>query len=56
MAGKKEAPKISKEPKQYPREHWCTCTCWHCDIGAHERCASGECHMPKWKDIKKAKD
>jgi hypothetical protein len=32
-------------------KHTCECTCWHCEIGAHERCQSPDCKMPKWKDI-----
>jgi hypothetical protein len=31
---------------------WCECECANCEIGAHERCHSHKCHMPKWKDIK----
>jgi len=30
---------------------WCECECANCEIGAHERCNSRKCHMPKWKDI-----
>jgi hypothetical protein len=30
---------------------WCECECANCDIGAHERCHSPKCHMPKWKDV-----
>ncbi len=30
---------------------WCECECASCEIGAHERCNSPKCHMPKWKDI-----
>jgi hypothetical protein len=29
----------------------CECECKNCEIGAHERCHSAECKMPKWKDI-----
>ena len=34
------------------RQLWCECECANCEIGAHERCHSSKCHMPKWKDIK----
>jgi len=36
-------------------EAWCECDCPQCDIGAHERCNSDKCHMPKWKDVNKPK-
>ena len=42
-----------KKPKRPPEAYWCECSCSNCDIGAHERCTSEECHMPKWKDTKK---
>jgi hypothetical protein len=40
--------------KQGPKkiDLWCECECANCEIGAHERCQSPKCHMPKWKDIK----
>jgi hypothetical protein len=50
---KKTSPKKQKE---IPQKYWCACDCVQCDIGAHERCTSAECHMPKWKDVKKEKD
>ena len=34
---------------------WCECECPLCDIGAHERCTSDKCHMPKWRDVGKPK-
>ena len=37
----------SKEP-----QFWCECECSNYEIGAHERCQSTKCHMPKWKDVK----
>ena len=36
-------------------EHWCECNCSQCEIGAHERCSSKDCHMPKWEDVQKKK-
>jgi len=43
----KSAKKIEARP-----QFWCECECANCEIGAHERCNSPKCHMPKWKDIK----
>jgi hypothetical protein len=31
---------------------WCERECSNCEIGAHERCNSPKCHMPKWRDVK----
>jgi hypothetical protein len=42
----------SKKPDKKEDYPWCECDCAICEIGAHERCASAKCHMPKWKDIK----
>ncbi len=36
-------------------DHWCECDCSQCEIGAHERCSSKDCHMPKWRDVEKKK-
>ncbi len=36
-------------------ECWRECECRLCDIGAHERCNSAKCHMPKWKDMGRPK-
>jgi len=45
--------KDTKKQERPPSgEHWCECECANCDIGAHERCSSPKCHMPKWKDRK----
>jgi hypothetical protein len=44
--------KSSKNPKIEADQLSCECDCANCDIGAHERCKSPKCHMPKWKDIK----
>jgi hypothetical protein len=30
----------------------CECECANCEIGAHERCRSLKCQMPKWEDVK----
>jgi len=54
MIWKKKA--TPKKAKQHPQQFWCECDCAQCDIGAHERCASEKCHMPKLKDIKPEKD
>lgn len=51
MIRKKKVPE--KKPKKELQQYWCACDCAQCDIGAHERCTSKDCHMPKWKDIKK---
>jgi hypothetical protein len=42
--------KSGKQPEKKD-ELWCECECINCEIGAHERCQSPKCHMPKWKDI-----
>jgi hypothetical protein len=45
--------KASKsKPERKPDQLWCECECANCEIGAHERCCSPQCHMPKWKDVK----
>ncbi len=43
--------KPDKKPDPKKDQLWCECECTSCEIGAHERCQSSECHMPKWKDI-----
>ena len=43
---KKSGKPESKEPQL-----WCEYECGNYEIGAHERCASPNCHMPKWRDI-----
>ena len=45
---KKSDSKRSVKEAQF----WCECECANCEIGAHERCHSPKCHMPKWKDVK----
>jgi hypothetical protein len=43
---------MAKKPKRLEppiSKHWCECERSNCDIGAHERCPSPKCHMPKWK-------
>jgi hypothetical protein len=40
-----------KKPEPPRDQLWCECECASCEIGAHERCHSTKCHMPKWKDI-----
>lgn len=45
--------KEEKKPENKKDEHWWECDCVNSDIGAHERCKSSKCHMPKWKDIKR---
>ena len=44
--------KSGKLPEPRRDQLWCECECANCEIGAHERCQSPKCHMPKWKDIK----
>jgi len=44
--------KSGKKTETRKDELWCECDCANCEIGAHERCTSPKCHMPKWKDIK----
>jgi len=44
--------KSGKKPDRKRNQLWCECECANCDIGAHERCASPKCHMPKWRDVK----
>jgi hypothetical protein len=44
--------KSGKKPEIKKGQLWCECECSNCEIGAHERCNSIKCHMPKWKDIK----
>ena len=45
---KKSDPKPGAQDAQL----WYECECVNCDIGAHERCHSSKCRMPKWKDVK----
>jgi hypothetical protein len=45
---KKSGPKLGVKEDRL----WCECECTNCEIGAHERCSSPKCHMPKWQDIK----
>jgi hypothetical protein len=45
---KKSGPKAGVEESQF----WSECECVNCEIGAHERCNSPKCHMPKWRDVK----
>jgi hypothetical protein len=40
-----------KKDKSEPIKDTCECNCWNCDIGAHERCNSPLCKMPKWNEI-----
>jgi hypothetical protein len=42
--------KKSGKPDSKEVQLWCECA--NCEIGAHERCKSPKCHMPKWRDIK----
>jgi hypothetical protein len=44
--------KSGKKPDTKEAQLWCECDCANCEIGAHERCNSPKCHMPKWKDVK----
>ncbi len=44
--------KKSGKPESKESQLWCECECANCDIGAHERCNSPKCHVPKWKDLK----
>ena len=48
---------VSKKPKPETKRDqlWCECECANCEIGAHERCHSPKCHMPKWNDIQNKK-
>jgi hypothetical protein len=48
MAKKQKPPDRSqvRSPK-----YSCECECSNCDIGAHERCTSPKCHMPKWANV-----
>jgi hypothetical protein len=43
--------KASRKPDIRNDQPWCEWECANCEIGAHERCNSPKCHMPKWKDI-----
>jgi hypothetical protein len=45
---------MKKSGKQENKETdlWCECECANCEIGAHERCNSPKCQMPKWRDVK----
>jgi len=43
--------KSGKKPDSKRDQPRCECECTNCEIGAHERCNSSKCHMPKWKDI-----
>lgn len=45
---KKTSPKSQVRESQF----CCECESANCDIGAHERCHSPKCQMPKWKDVK----
>lgn len=47
-----KAKKTTKSELERPVAYSCNCSCSQCDIGAHERCTSPDCHMPKWNDIK----
>jgi hypothetical protein len=42
--------KSGKKPERDRDQPWCERA--NCEIGAHERCHSPKCHMPKWKDVK----
>jgi hypothetical protein len=44
--------KSGKPPEPRRDQLSCECECANCEIGAHERCVSPKCLMPKWKDIK----
>jgi hypothetical protein len=44
--------KSGKKAETKKSQLWCECECVNCEIGAHERCDSPHCHMPKWKDVK----
>ena len=44
----KSGKKLDTKEPQLRCEHECD----NCEIGAHERCQSAKCHMPKWRDIK----
>jgi hypothetical protein len=44
--------KPGSKPETKQDQLWCECECANCEIGAHERCHSPKCHMPKWKDVK----
>jgi hypothetical protein len=44
--------KDGKKTEKQGDHLWCECECINCEIGAHERCNSAKCHMPKWKDVK----
>jgi hypothetical protein len=44
--------KSSAKPQVKESELRCECECANCEIGAHERCHSPKCQMPKWEDIK----
>ena len=44
--------KPGEKPEVPQNELWCDCECANCEIGAHERCQSPKCQMPKWKDVK----
>jgi hypothetical protein len=44
--------KSVKKPNPEESQLSCDCDCANCEIGAHERCSSPKCHMPKWKDVK----
>ena len=45
--------KSSKRLETKQDKLWCECECANCEIGAHERCHSPKCHMPKWQDVKR---
>jgi hypothetical protein len=44
--------KKTGKPEKTETQLWCECECPNCEIGAHERCHSPKCRMPKWKDVK----
>jgi len=44
--------KKSGNPESKEARLSCECECVNCEIGAHERCNSHKCHMPKWRDTK----
>jgi len=43
--------KKSGKPESEEAKLWRECECANCEIGAHERCHSPQCHLPKWKDV-----
>jgi hypothetical protein len=49
---KKRKPKRQEDKSQ----QICECPCCQCDIGAHERCGSSLCQMPKWGTLNEGKE